>query len=188
MTTEALTIRRLRSPEEVSGFCCQEGEGAPDLEEFVKADSFVYEEKRITRVYLVRLNSTLVGFFSLCCAAARFEGDGVETQSIAQLDDIRFAIPSILLARLAVDDRFRGQGLGRTLFSYSVEISRRNVARRVGCRLLTVDAYSHLRRFYAHMGCRVLGPEKHVRSGPNTIPMCLDLFPPPPQARLAFPR
>ena len=53
----------------------------------------------------------MVGFYSLCAASAEFE----QTPERIRKGLARHEVPLILLARLAVDARFQGMGLGASL-------------------------------------------------------------------------
>lgn len=179
MPTGTLTIRRMASAEQVSGFCCRSGAGAEDLEDFVKNDAMRYQDKNLTRVYLAYEGDTLVGYFALCCCVIRIQpGRPVDLEAVeaARLeDDAGNGIPGILLARLAVDDRHQERGIGKELFSWVLRIARRRVAPLLGCRFLIVDAYSHRAYFYEARGCQPIGRQ---REGAATTQMYLDLFPP----------
>jgi predicted N-acetyltransferase YhbS len=62
-----------------------------------------------------------------------------------------YNLPLILLARLAVDKRFSGRGLGHALISEALKITVR-VADEVGCRCILTDAYPDKTGWYAHYG------------------------------------
>lgn len=75
-------------------------------------------------------------------------------------------LPLILLARLAVDRRFAGRGLGHALISEAFRISLR-VADEVGCRCITTDAHRDRISWYAisgvHRGLKALMLRDDVR-------------------------
>jgi predicted N-acetyltransferase YhbS len=62
-----------------------------------------------------------------------------------------YDLPLILLARLAVDKRFSGKGLGHTLISEALKITVR-VADEVGCRCIITDAYPDKAEWYGRYG------------------------------------
>jgi GNAT superfamily N-acetyltransferase len=93
----------------------------------------------------------VAGYFTLAtCSVER-----CSVEPIAALDRLpRFPIPGILLARLAVDERVQGQGLGRYLFEEALGLSLQ-VARSgpVAVRLFVTDAIDEPAvRFYEHFG------------------------------------
>src|SRR5258707_178251 len=62
----------------------------------------------------------LAGYFTLATASVERTAVG----SIESLDRLPgFPIPAVLLARLAVDDRVQGQGLGRYLFEEALGLT-----------------------------------------------------------------
>ena len=111
----------------------------------------------------------IAGYFSLTTS-------GVEralTRSMEALDGLpRFPIPAVLLARLAVDERAQGQGLGCYLFEEALGLTLQ-LARGgpVAFRLLVTDAIDEsAARFYEHFGLARLTDEFPCR-------MVLDLKP-----------
>jgi predicted N-acetyltransferase YhbS len=62
-----------------------------------------------------------------------------------------YDLPLVLLARLAVDKRFSGKGLGHALISEEFKITLR-VADEVGCRCIITDAYRDKVEWYARYG------------------------------------
>jgi predicted N-acetyltransferase YhbS len=81
-----------------------------------------------------------------------------------------YELPLILLARLAVDRRFVGRGLGHALISEAFRISLR-AADEVGCRCIITDAYRERISWYERYG--FLRIEGAAESGPQR--MFLDL-------------
>ncbi len=178
MSDQTLTLTGLETAEEVSGFSCQNGDGASDLEDFLKNDALDYEfAKNISRTYLARQDGNLVGFLTLSCGSFRFKDEGEEAVEIKRrdgLEEITFGIPVVILARLAVDDRYRGNGFGPELFRWGTRLARDGVASQVGCRYLFVDAYANRQSFYEPLGCEMLrGPRG--KSLPQRIHMIYDL-------------
>ena len=111
----------------------------------------------------------LAGYFSLATAS-------VDRASVARRPELdrlpRFPIPGILLARLAVDTRVRGQGLGRYLFEEALGLTLQLAQTGpVAFRWFVTDALdAEAARFYAHFGLAPLGDDFPCR-------MVLDLRP-----------
>ena len=93
----------------------------------------------------------LAGYFSLAAAT-------VERSTIPDVGDLgklpRFPVPAILLARLAVDSRVKGQGVGTWMFDELVQMSVAIAAEGpIGVRLIVTDAKDHRSfGFYAKRG------------------------------------
>ncbi len=129
----------------------------PGLIEYLRRYALRHAEKDLlARTYVAIDSGTgvprLAGYFSL--ATVSVERDSVAP--IPALDRLpRFPIPGILLARLAVDTRIRGQGLGRYLFEEALGLTLQ-LARSgpVAFRLFVTDALdAEAASFYGHFGC-----------------------------------
>jgi GNAT superfamily N-acetyltransferase len=79
---------------------------------------------------------TVLAYFTL--ATASVPRDAFPKMYVHGLP--RYGLPLILLARLAVDPRFAGRGVGHALISEALRISL-HVADEVGCRCIITDAY-----------------------------------------------
>lgn len=144
------------------------------LVEYLKRFALRHGEKDLlsrTHLALDQEEETLrlAGYFSLSTVSV----ERTSVTRVLALEKLpRFPIPGILLARLAVDARVQGQGLGRYLFEEalgkSLELGR---AGPVGFRLLVADAIdASARRFYEWFGLVALGSGFPCR-------MVLDLSP-----------
>jgi GNAT superfamily N-acetyltransferase len=90
---------------------------------------------------------TVLGYFTL--AASSVPRDRFPQKYVRGLPP--YDLPLILLARLAVDRRFSGRGLGHALISEALKITLR-VADEVGCRCIITDAYPDKAGWYARYG------------------------------------
>lgn len=124
------------------------------------------EKDLLARTYLAidgdQEHPRLAGYFSL--ATASVERTSVEP--VPALTNLpRYPIPAVLLARLAVDRRVQGQGLGRFLFEEALGLTLQ-VARTgpLGFRLFVTDAIDvDAARFYERFGLGRLGDEYPCR-------------------------
>jgi len=177
MSAPSLQLMQLQDPvpSEATGFSCND---AGDLRDFLVNDALKYVKQGLARVYLGWQGIHLVGFFSLSCGLVRYEELSKEVKADTGLDATNSArtAPVILLGRLAVDERFRGQGIGMWLFDQAITIARFLIAPHVGCRFLLIDAkYERIGWYEGKLGCRVLGG---VSIPPRTTRMGFDLSPP----------
>ena len=175
--TRRLTLLEDPAPSEVAGFRCSDAE---DLQGFLVHDALGrYVRTRLARVYLAWQGVDLVGFFTLSCGLVRYEEVSREVRRTTRLDGLwerdECSAPVVLLGRLAVDERFRRQGIGPWLFKEAVALAKFSVAPHVGCRFLLVDALYERIDWYEGLGCLVLGESAYP---PETTRMALDLFPP----------
>jgi GNAT superfamily N-acetyltransferase len=143
----AVIIRRLEEQDDVEDFDC----GDEPLNNYLKRHAWTNQEKSLIGVSYVVVDEAaphaVLGYFTL--AMASVPRDAFPKRHIRGLPP--YDLPLILLARLAVDRRFAGRGLGHALLSEAFRISLR-VANEVGCRCLITDAYQDRISWYARYG------------------------------------
>ena len=132
----AIVIRRLEERDAVENFDC----GDSPNDNYLKRHAWSNQEKSSIGVTCVavdeRATRLVLGYFTL--AMASVPRDAFPKKHVRGLPP--YDLPLILLARLAVDRRFAGHGLGHALISEAFRISLR-VADEVGCRCIVTDAY-----------------------------------------------
>jgi len=143
----AVTIRRLEESDEVENFDC----GDEPLNNYLKRHAWTNQEKVSIGVTYVAFDDaapyTVLGYFTL--ATSSVARDRLPKRYVRGLPP--YDLPLILLARLAVDRRFTGRGLGHALLSEALKITLR-VADEVGCRCIVTDAYPDKVGWYARYG------------------------------------
>lgn len=146
----------------------------PSLVDYLRRYALRHAEKDLLARTFVAIDSgtgapRLAGYFSLTTVS-------VERDSLVSLPALerlpRFPIPGILLARLAVDSRVHGQGLGRYLFEEALGLTLQLAQTGpVAFRLFVTDALdAEALSFYANFGCAPLSDGFPCR-------MVLDLYP-----------
>jgi GNAT superfamily N-acetyltransferase len=162
-----IVIRRLEEPDEVENFDC----GDEPLNNYLKRHAWNNQKKSSLGVSYVAIEEevaprAVLGYFTLAMASVPREA--FPKKYVRGLPP--YDLPLILLARLAVDRRFAGRGLGHALISEAFRISLR-VADEVGCRCIVTDAYRDRISWYARYGFVPI--EGAAESGPQR--MYLDL-------------
>jgi len=142
-----VTIRRLEESDAVDGFDC----GDEPLNNYLKRHAWTNQQKVSIGVTYVAVDEstprTVLGYFTLATSSVprnRFPSKYV--RGLPPYD-----LPLILLARLAVDKRFSGRGLGHAMMAEALKITLR-VADEVGCRCIITDAYPDKAGWYARYG------------------------------------
>ena len=148
-------IRRLAENDSVESFDC--GDGA--LNNYLTKHAWNNQQKSSIGVTYVAADEVaprvVIGYFTL--AASSLPRDALPRKYVRGLP--AYDLPMILLARLAVDRRFCGRGLGQALLSEALNISL-SVSDQVGCRCVIVDAYPTAVRWYQRYGfCPIEGAE-----------------------------
>lgn len=157
-----IVIRRLDEHDAVDHFDC----GDDALNNYLKRHAWINQERSSIGVSYVTVDEgaprTVLGYFTL--AMASVPRDAFPKKYVRGLPP--YALPLILLARLAVDRRFAGRGLGHALISEALRISLR-VADEVGCRCVITDAYRDRVNWYARYGFVPI--EGAAESGPQRM-------------------
>lgn len=129
--------------------------GVAPLDDYLRQQAGQDMRRHAAVVYvLVERDTTAVaGFYTLSATGidvAAFPADVARRLPRYPL------LPAALLGRLAVDEHFRGQGLGRGLLLDALGRSY-HLSRQIGALAVVVDAKDDAaRRFYAHFGFRQL--------------------------------
>lgn len=161
-----ILIRRLEEQDEVESFDCGDG----PLNTYLKRHAWSNQVKSSIGVSYVAVDEdaprVVLGYFTLAMASVPFRA--LPKKHVRGLP--AYDLPLILLARLAVDRRFAGRGLGHALISEAFRICLR-VAEEVGCRYIVTDAYRDRVGWYAQYG--FVPVEGAAEDGPQR--MFLDL-------------
>src|ERR1700733_1757031 len=143
----AIVIRRPGERDEVQNFDCADDA----LDNYLKRHAWTNQQKISIGVSYVAADESapriVLGYFTLAMAGG--PPDAFPKKYVRGLPP--YDLPLILLARLAVDRRFAGRGIGHALISEALRISLR-VADEVGCRCVITDAYPNRVSWYARYG------------------------------------
>jgi predicted N-acetyltransferase YhbS len=142
-----LKLRRLAETDDLGAFSC----GDADLEDFLKTDARYLEGSDLTRVFVAALDGRVVGYIALLADTIELKTPEKKKMGLGGGTPNPRQFPALKVGRLAVDNAFKGQGLGtylmRLAFDHALIIQHQ-----VGCRLLTVDAYQKSVDFYLKLG------------------------------------
>jgi GNAT superfamily N-acetyltransferase len=162
----AVNFRRLEVFDATEGFDC----GDEPLNNYLRRHAWINQQKASIGVSYIAVDEAapalVLGYFTL--AASSIPRDSLPKKLVRGLPS--YDLPLILLARLAVDRRFAGRGLGRALLAEAFRISLR-IADEIGCRCMVTDAYRDKIDWYAKYG--FLPIEGASEDGPQK--MFLDL-------------
>ena len=134
--------------------------GSPLLNDWLKRRALANHAGGATRCYVATQANAMLAYYAISAGAvAASQATGTVTRNMPE------PIPVIVLARLATDQRWQAQGLGKALLEDAVQRGMR-VARDVGVRALLVHAIDA-----SAEACYL----KHRYSGSPTAPMTLML-------------
>lgn len=135
MTTKIHPLSRLPTGllDARSQFDC----GTPALNSYLAETASQHEARNITRSFCAETDGALSGYYALTNASV--DVGALPPDVIKKYKLPTHLLPVVRLARLAVDNRFQGQGIGQTLLVDAMARVIR-VAELSGCMGLTVDA------------------------------------------------
>ena len=108
------------------------------------------QQENFSVTYIGFIGGKPAAFLSLVAAAYK-------TASIDKTEIGRYnyrSVPAIKIARLAVDNTFKGKGCGRVLVEYAFYIAKK-VRQMVGCRLVVTDALPERIGWYEGFGFKL---------------------------------
>jgi GNAT superfamily N-acetyltransferase len=177
VTAEQLRVRLVADADVplLATFTC----GEPDLDDFLRSDALRLQSHRVVRTYLAFHENVMVGYMALLTDAVVLETK--ERKRLALGSHDHPIVPALKIARLAVAESVRTThaGVGTALVEVALAMAL-DVAQRVGCRLLTVDAYPGAVAFYERLG--FVPNRAKPYQGRQHPSMRLDVFPPVPHS------
>ena len=125
----------------VSGFSC----GKPELDEWLQKRALANQVSGGTKTHVVVEAGRVIGFYALANGAIAHSD--VRGRIRRNMPD---PIPAVILARMAVDEKHRGSGLGSSLLQSAIETTLA-AARTIGIVCLIVHAKDEdAQSFYLH--------------------------------------
>jgi GNAT superfamily N-acetyltransferase len=147
--TGAVEIRPLARDDDRSGFSC----GQPELDRFFEHYAGQNQFKlHLAVTYVALVEERIVGFATV--AAASIERSSVPSARLRKRLP-SYPLPVLRLARLGVDTRAQGLGIGKALLGHvlGLAIEQRE---RLGCVGVVTDAKPDAVTFYAGLGFQAL--------------------------------
>ncbi|WP_159309054.1 GNAT family N-acetyltransferase [Spiribacter roseus] len=168
-----LTVRHIELQDKTGALSLGEAEFAP-LKAFLRNEAFTFHRENVARTYVaVDAGGSVRGYVTLICSQIQVS----QEQHRPEVDNRRIrydSFPSIKVARLAIDKRYRGSGLGRQFLDLALAIALGDVMPVVGCRFLVGYAKRPSVEFYLKYGFTPI-QESHEDQG-NPV-LFLDLHP-----------
>lgn len=136
------TIEKLRREHRLDDFDC----GREALNRFLKRHAWENQQSGSAQTYVLVKDQMVGGYYSLAAGSVTHD----EATARVRKGQARHPIPVILLARLAVDARLQGKGIGPALLKDAL-LRTASAADTIGARALLVHAKDdNARSFYEH--------------------------------------
>lgn len=118
-----------------------------EMEDFLKNEAFTEQEKSLNTTHLLIDDSdNIIGYLSLCSDSIKLEPDERDEMQLTYT-----TIPAVKIARLAIDNRYKGHGYGKLLINYAVSCCL-DMRKYAGITFITLDCYEHRKSYYEHIG------------------------------------
>lgn len=153
-----IEIRAIRPADKLRGLSLGDPVFAP-LKTFAQKHAHAYERQGLARTYAAfnaAADDKLLGYITLVCGEVVIrEGEGPLVAEPG-LQYLYRQYPAVKIARLAVDRRAQGLGIGTALVDLGLGIAQANVVPHVGCRFVMVDSKRESVDFYRKLGFTML--------------------------------
>ncbi len=153
---------------DISRFDC----GDKDINEFLKKDALLYQEKKIATTTLFILNEEVIGFFSAAADSLKLKIEEKEGHKIGEKPIQEF--PAIKIARIGRDMKYRGQDIGANILKWAIGYIL-SCSDMIAVRFITVDAYPNKVSWYEQFGF-VHNLDKKYLKYDHHVSMRYDLF------------
>ena len=174
MAEKDIIIKKLEAAnlDQVSRFRMS-GESDKPLQHFIRRDAKKSSAALLTQTYVAKVEGErqVIGYISIMCAEIKLE-DAYSIEDKVGADKYEFQ-PAVRIARLAVQDDFRGKKIGKALVETAIGITQTSIAPNAGCRFIILDAKKKSIAFYQRMGFRLLDTTEN-KSKPTPL-MFMDM-------------
>lgn len=124
--------------------------GDAELNDFLRNDALEEQNEFLSKTHLCFYRDRVAGFISMAADSVQVKRDKLDQSQI--IDECEYpAYPCILIARLAVDKKLHGYGVGSYLLSLAIGYAMESP---LGCRYLAVDPKDGALKFYEKFGFR----------------------------------
>jgi len=119
-----------------------------EMEDFIKKEALEEQEKGLntTHIFLDEDGGKIAAYISLCNDSIRLEFEERDNMGLSYT-----TIPAIKIARLAVSNDYKHQGMGKLLIQFSAFMGRK-IREISGLTFITLDCYEHRASFYESLG------------------------------------
>jgi GNAT superfamily N-acetyltransferase len=174
MSETGFHIRKLDQGDNVQNFKLGNEAFLP-LKTFLQKQAKTFQESNIAQTYVaVTAQDAIAVFITLTCSE-------IDLQNHYAISDCSHAnnyeyLPAVKIARLAVDSRYRENGIGTALLDFAIALIIDRVADSVGCRFVVTDAKIEAVEFYAKQGFTVLNSYQSGESDYHLMFLDLDIL------------
>lgn len=156
-----IEFRQIEAGDKLTGLSLGNDAFTP-LKTYLQKHAKKYQAQNLARTYAAFRQvpiGKVVGYITLVCGEiAISENDG----GLLADNDVEFhhrQYPAIKIARLAIDRRVQGKGLGSQFVQIALGVTKDTISPVVGCRFVVVDSKKESVSFYKKQGFTILDTE-----------------------------
>lgn len=165
-------VRQIQPGDRLKGLSLGHADFAA-LKTFLQKHAQTYETQSLARTYAAFVGARVIGYITLVCGEV-VTGD--DDGPLLQEEGLKYLYnhyPAIKIARLAVDQAYRGSGLGEGLVQLAFGRAKDIICPAVGCRFVMVDSKKTAVTFYEKCGFTLL--DTQANRGRDEPVMFVDL-------------
>lgn len=137
-----LAVRVLEQTDDLSTFDCSRND-IMGLNEFIHSEAKQFQKEGLGVTHLFFYNDEIVGFATLSMSQ-------IEIKYARYILPLQVKIkyyPALQIGRLAIDNRYRDRGLGKSICLWCLSLAQK-ISKKIGCRLVTVLTEGEPVKFY----------------------------------------
>ena len=139
-----LELRLIDNTIDFRSFHCTQKNGDEPLTRFLSEHALDNQKKRLSVTWLALDKGEVAGYFSL--SAASISISHISKQDKRHYPNYEY-FPAILIGKFAVDDRYRGQGVGKWMMKNILTIVL-HTGKHIGCCYLMVESKEESAGYY----------------------------------------
>lgn len=157
-------VKQIEPGDNLTGLSLGDAAFTP-LKTFLQKHAQKYEAQSLSRTYgaFESDSNKVMGYITLVCGEVVTDESDDRLVNEPGLRYLYNHYPAVKIARLAVDRRISGSGLGRNLVELALGQSKRVVCPAVGCRFVVVDSKKQAVPFYEKCGFTFLDTTENRR-------------------------
>lgn len=140
-----LTVKKLDEQTDLSGFDCSKDDDM-GLNEFIHKEAMNYQRESLGTTHLFYYKDNIVGYATIATSDIEVKYTRLHLPFFRPMK-----YPTLLLGRLAVDNRYRGRNIGHCICLWCVGLAK-ELAEKIGCRFVIVLTSQSKKGFYRKCG------------------------------------
>ncbi len=121
--------------------------GDENLNKYIRSHAQLNDQNNLSKTFICCDKDDVVGFVTLCSSQIEFQ----EMPNSYQQTMPKYPVPAIKIARLAIDNKYQGQGYGKALLQFAFK-KILQVSISTGVKLVVVNAKDSSKKFYERFG------------------------------------